>query len=196
MERLGILSGSFNPPTIAHVELLRAAQPFVDRLHCVVPRVFPHKDFFGATLEQRLEMVRLATRDLECSVAPTAHGLFVEIAREYRERHGRDTRLFFLCGADAAERVIGWDYGEPGFVERMLQELELLVAPRKGEYYPPDHLRKRVHALKMEDDHHSVSSTEVRERIARGEEWEYLVPESIVEMARAIYPKNAGAMAG
>jgi nicotinic acid mononucleotide adenylyltransferase len=35
--------------------------------------------------------------------------------------------------------------------------------------------------------HEEVSSTEVRERIARGEPWEHLVPEKIRARVREIY---------
>ena len=55
---LGILAGSFNPPTIAHLELAQAASQQVDTLIFVVPRAFPHKDYSGATLEQRIEMLQ------------------------------------------------------------------------------------------------------------------------------------------
>ena len=188
VKRLGILSGSFNPPTVAHIELLRAARPCVDALLCVVPRIFPHKDFFGATLEERLEMVTSATEDLDCRVEPTIHGLFIDIARDLRARHGDGLNLFFLCGADAAERVIGWDYGEAGFTERMLREFQLLVAPRKIEYRPPPHLRDRVHPLSLQAVHQTISSTEVRERIAQGRPWEHFVPPQILEIVRQIYP--------
>ncbi len=188
MKRLGILSGSFNPPTVAHIELLQAARPFVDELLCVIPAAFPHKDFFGATLEQRLQMVRSATSERDCRVEPTSHGLFIDIARDLRQRSRDGVELFFVCGADAAERVIGWDYGEEGFAERMLREFHLLVAPRKIEFQPPPHLRDCVHPLSLQAVHQTISSTEVRERIAQGQPWEHLVPPQILEIVRRIYP--------
>ena len=195
VKRLGILSGSFNPPTVAHIGLLQAARPYVDELLCVVPAAFPHKDFFGATLEQRLQMVRLATSEQDCRVEPTSHGLFIDIARDLRERSGDRVELFFLCGADAAERVIGWDYGEVGFAERMLREFHLLVAPRKvapGKiaFQPPPHLAHCVHPLSLQAFHQTISSTEVRERIAQSQTWEHLVPPQILEIVRQIYPAN------
>jgi nicotinate (nicotinamide) nucleotide adenylyltransferase len=186
---LGVLAGSFNPPTIAHLELVQAAVSQVDELLCVVPSVLPHKEFFGATLEQRLEM--LAALDdragVGCSIASSEKGLFTDIARECREHYGADTRLYFVCGRDAAERILGWDYGRPGVVEEMLQEFELLVAARSGEFRPPVEFRHRVHALNLRAAYDEVSSTEVRDRIARGDLWEHLVPAAIVERVREIY---------
>jgi nicotinate-nucleotide adenylyltransferase len=186
-QRLGVLAGSFNPPTIAHEELVYAAGFHVDEVLCVVPSVLPHKEFFGATLEQRLEMLVASRLMPPCSIATSEKGLFIDIARECREHYGAETRLYFVCGRDAAERILTWDYGRPGVVEEMLQEFELLVAARAGEFQPPAQFQHRIHPLGLRAAHDHVSSTEVRERIARGEPWEHLVPRTIVERVREIY---------
>jgi nicotinic acid mononucleotide adenylyltransferase len=185
--RLGILPGSFNPPTLAHRELVRAAGPHVDEVLCVLPRAFPHKEYFGATLDQRLDM--LAHSDLlePFSIATSRAGLFIDIARECRDHYGQSTKLYFLCGADAAERILSWDYGRPGVVEQMLTDFELLVAPRGQPFEPSPPHRHRIRTLPVGDDFHHVSSTEVRERIKSGLPWEHLVPRNIVEKVRAIY---------
>jgi nicotinate-nucleotide adenylyltransferase len=183
---VGILPGSFNPPTIAHEELVYAAGFHVDEVVCVVPGVLPHKEYFGATLKQRLEMLSAAV-ELPCSIAVSERGLFIDIARECRAHFGPEVRLLFVCGRDAAERILAWDYGRPGVVEEMLAELELLVAPRGGHFTPPAQYRDRIHTLHVKSGHEQVSSTEVRQRIARGEPWEHLVPEGIRERVREIY---------
>ncbi len=185
--RVGILAGSFNPPTVAHVELAQAASKVVDLVFCVVPRTFPHKDYSGATLEQRVQMLEAAGLPIPYSIASTSQGLFIDIARECRERFGPDARLSFICGRDAAERILHWDYGRAGVVEEMLNEFELLVAPRGGHFSPEAQYRHRIHALEMRGNHEEVSSTAVRERIARKEPWEHLVPEKIRERVREIY---------
>jgi len=184
---IGILAGSFNPPTLAHLELARAAAAQVDEILCVVPKVFPHKQYFGATLEQRLQMLDSLDPSQPYSIAATDRGLFLDIAHACRTHYGSETKLYFICGRDAAERILNWDYGESGAVERMMGEFELLVAPRGGRFSPPVELRQKIHELAMQGEHEHVSSTEVRERIARGEPWEHLVPESIIERVRGIY---------
>ena len=146
-DKVGILAGSFNPPTVAHLELAQAASQFVDLIVCVVPRVFPHKEYSGATLEQRMEMLDAAGLAIPHSIASTGQGLFIDIARECRDHYGAETRLSFICGRDAAERILHWDYGRPGVVEEMLREFELLVAPRGGHFSPPVEYRHRIHAL-------------------------------------------------
>jgi nicotinate-nucleotide adenylyltransferase len=185
--KLGVVAGSFNPPTIAHQELVSAAGFHVDEVLCVVPSVFPHKEFVGATLEQRLEMLAAVELAKPASIAISEKGLFIDIARECRKHYGPDTRLYFVCGRDAAERILTWDYGRPGVVEEMLQEFELLVAARGGEFRPPAEFQHRVHPLGLRGAHDHISSTEVRERIARAEPWEHLVPPEIVERVREIY---------
>jgi nicotinate (nicotinamide) nucleotide adenylyltransferase len=184
---IGILAGSFNPPTVAHVELAQAASRCVDLIVCVVPRVFPHKEYYGATLEQRIEMLDDAGLPVPHAIAATSQGLFIDMGRECRAHFGPEPHLSFICGRDAAERILNWDYGRPGVVEEMLREFELLVAPRGGHFEAPAHYRDRIHALKIASGHEEVSSTEVRERIARGADWEQFVPERIRERVREIY---------
>jgi len=181
VKRVGVLAGAFNPVTRAHVALAQAARGGVDEILCVVPRVYPHKHFHGASLEDRIEMLKLAGFD---RIEVTERGLFIDIARELQRG---DTEISFICGRDAAERMIHWDYGEPGAIEKMLEEFSLLVAERGGKYEAPAHLRHRVHRLTLDEDFSDVSSTEVRRRIEAGERWEHLVPEGIVEHVRRIY---------
>jgi nicotinate (nicotinamide) nucleotide adenylyltransferase len=181
--RVGVLAGAFNPVTRAHLALVDAARGLVDHVICVVPRNYPHKDFHGATLTERVAMLEVAAPD--CEVAVTDGGLFIEIARQLRLEHG-DAEIHFLCGRDAAERVLSWDYGAAR-VETLLEEFSLMVAGRDGEFHAPPHLRSRVRELAMAPEFDADSSSEVRRRIAASEPWEHLVPESIVEMVGRIY---------
>jgi nicotinate-nucleotide adenylyltransferase len=181
---LGILAGAFNPVTRAHLALADAALSLVDEVVCVVPRIYPHKDFDGAGLDHRIEMLSRAGGRYQVEVSE--RGLFIDIARELR-RSQPDADLYFICGRDAAERVVSWDYGVAGAIERMLAEFQLLVASRQGDFAGPAHLRHRVHPLRLVEPYDDVSSSEVRRRISAGEPWEHLVPERIVEMVRHIY---------
>ena len=66
-----------------------------------------------------------------------------------REAYGEAPELTFLCGRDAAERIVNWDYGQPGAFLKMLNEFDMLVASRNGDYAPPAALRHRIHALEL-----------------------------------------------
>ncbi len=185
---LGVLAGTFNPVTVAHLALARSALAHVDEVVFVLPRLLPHKTYSGASFDQRVQMLDSATAGVaRWSIAAADAGLFVDIAAECRAAYGMDTRLSFICGRDAAERIAAWDYGRPGVFEEMLTNFDLLVAPREGAWR-----HTAVRELCLDRDYDAVSATEVRQRIARGEPWEHLVPESIHAMARRIY-ESAGA---
>ena len=186
--RLGILAGSFNPPTRAHLALASAGLAYVDEVVLVLPRLFPHKSYEGADFVQRAVMIRAALGSHPClSAAANDGGLFADIATECHAIYGPDTQLAFLCGRDAAERIVNWDYGEPGAIERMLGTFHLLVASRQGSYEPPGPLRHRIRTLPISADLDAISASEVRRRIREGLDWEELVPETIVPMVREIY---------
>jgi len=168
--------------------LARAALETVDEVLFVLPRQFPHKPYEGASFDQRLAMLLAATAgEPRYSIAASERGLFVDIAEECHEAYGREIRLLFICGRDAAERIVGWDYGEPDAFERMLDRFELLVAARDGTYQPPAGILDRMHLLEVPEDISFISATAVRERLNSGEPWEHLVPAEIVPMIRQIY---------
>ena len=186
--KLGILSGAYHPPTRAHLGIARAALAIVDEVLFVLPSVFPHKEYSQAGFQERLRMLMAATSgEPRYSVASTDGGLFVEIARECRNSYGPDPELWFLCGSDAAERIVNWDYGEPGAYQKMLDEFGLLVAERDGRYEPPAGMHHRILHLPVELDLAGISATEVRKRIARMLPWEHLVPNSIAGLVKEIY---------
>lgn len=185
---LGILPGTFNPITIAHLALAHAALAHVDEVVFTLPRVFPHKGYSGASFPERVELLRAAlSGDTAFSIAAVERGLFADIAAECRASYGEGVRLTFLCGRDAAERVAGWDYGRPGALAEMLRHFDLLVAARAGEYSPPAEFRAAMRRLELTGEFDHVSATEVRGRIARGEPWEHLVPAAVRERVREIY---------
>ena len=195
--RVGVLPGAFNPPTIAHVALAREArrEHDLDQVVFLLPRVFPHKGYRAASFEQRLALLdTAAAADPAFAVASSDVGLFIDIARAFRKSYGLHVEIFILCGRDAAERAVSWDYQEgPGF-ERQLDEFQLLVASRGGRYDPPEEYKCRVHPIQMPDSPGAVSSSMVREAIARGEPWKHWVAagtrELIVELG--LYRKPAG----
>ena len=188
VSRLGILPGSFNPPTRAHLILAEAALSKVDAIVLVLPRTFPHKDYTGADFTQRISMLCAAVDGRSrLSAAVSEGGLFAEIAEEYWAAHGSGTELAFVCGRDAAERIMTWDYGDPVRLTRMLETFRLLVASRDGEYDPPDVWRHRIDPLAVPEDLGAISASEVRRRIQARLAWESLVPEAIVPLVRRIY---------
>lgn len=186
--RLGILPGTFNPVTVAHLALAAAARSLCQEVLFVLPRVFPHKPYSGASLEQRIELLEAALDgNSGCSLGISETGLFAEIAGECRLSYGPLVRLSFLCGRDAAQRIVEWDYGEPSAISRILRNFDLLIARRNGEYAPPADLCGAMERLELPSGLEFVSATEVRHRLARGGDWEHLVPGAIRDRVRQIY---------
>jgi nicotinate-nucleotide adenylyltransferase len=181
--KLAILPGAFNPPTRAHLAMADAALTMADEVLFALPRAFPHKEYTGSEFETRLEWLRTALAGYpRFSLAVTEGGLFIEIAQEARAVYGAGAELFFLCGRDAAERIVGWDYGEGDGIHKQLESFALLVAARSGVYEPPPQIRNRVHGLALPPGFDEVSSSEVRRRVRAGELWRDLVPGSIADL--------------
>ena len=188
--RLAVFPGTFNPVTVAHLALARAALNVAGEVLFVLPRALPHKEFSGATFDERIELLVTAVQEHDrFSVAASNAGLFVDIAAECRAAYGESVEFSFLCGRDAAERIANWDYGDPAAFEAMLREFDLLVAARSGEYAPPENLRGFVSALELPCSLDHVSATEIRERIAASGEWEHLVPATVQQRVREIYTR-------
>ena len=185
---VAVFPGAWTPPTVAHLEMARAALARVDEVVWVLPRAFPHKGFEGAGFEDRKQMlVRLAETEPGFSAAVSNGGLYAEIAEEAREFFGEATGVVLLAGRDAVERMATWDYGKPGVFDELVRRHRLLVAARQGEYEPAAHHHDRIIRLMMAADWDEVSSSEVRRRMESGQDWHDLVPAAIRGMVRNLY---------
>jgi nicotinic acid mononucleotide adenylyltransferase len=183
-----VLPGAWNPPTVAHVGIARAALEWAGEVVLVLPRAFPHKGFEGVSFENRIGMLcQVAAAGKGLSVASSEGGLYVEIAEEAAEALEPETEIGLVCGRDAAERIAAWDYGAPGVFEAMIGRHPLLVAGREGAYVPAPAHSHRVVILPIDGSFDEVSSSEIRRRIVTGECWQHLVPEAIVPRVAELY---------
>ena len=184
---VALLAGAWNPPTRAHVALAEAAREFAPEVLLTLPGVLPHKEFEEPGFDTRLGwLLQLAAGREWLGVAAGGSGLFVELARGLRAADPSVEQIFVVCGSDAAERFLNWDYADGAGVERQLREFTLLVAPRGAPFVPPERLRAAVHPLDLAEGWQTLSSTELRQRIKRGEAWAHMAPEEIAaEIERA-----------
>jgi nicotinamide-nucleotide adenylyltransferase len=184
-KRFGVLSGSFNPPTNAHIDLAaRAREAF--QLDCVLfllSRVTIDKqENEGLSLEDRLLLLSLFSRELKWSSAAAANrGLYFEQAEALRRLLGTKAKLFFIVGMDKVAQIFDARYYRDRdealvklFIEAQLiaagrerageRELrELLARPENDNY------ADRVYFLQMPDETKQIASSSVRDRFARGE---------------------------
>jgi nicotinate-nucleotide adenylyltransferase len=186
--RVVLFPGTWNPPTVAHVDIARAVLRQADEVIWVMPRVLPHKSFEGPGFEVRCRMLEsLVQHSPGFSAAISEGGLYAEIAEEARQHFGQGTKIALVMGRDAAERIATWDYGRPGYFEEFIERHQLFVAARRGEYEPAPRHAAAISTLPMESSWDEVSSSEVRRRIAAGEAWRHLVPQAIAGMVEGLY---------
>jgi nicotinate-nucleotide adenylyltransferase len=167
------LGGVFDPPHLGHVALARAAleQLALERLLVLVVADPGHKHV-TTPAATRLELARLAFEDVTgAEVELDPHGRTVDSL----EARNLDDAVFVL-GADEFADFPHWKRPE-----RVLELVRLGVAKRPGV---PDERRREAHARLSAPDRISyfelapvpVSSSLVRERVARGEPIDDLVP--------------------
>jgi nicotinate-nucleotide adenylyltransferase len=201
--RLGILSAAFNPLTRAHVALAQSAYDHY-QLHevlFVLPITQPHKLIHDAPLEARLRMIDLAVQGHPAfSIGMCTHGLFVDICRAATVAYPPQTHLWFISGRYAAERILTWPYPDPAkALGEFFAQAELLVADREGAFVLPDTSTVRdyaghVHHLPLPAEYSHVSATEIRTRLAKGEEVGELVPPPVLSYIRGqhLYREGEG----
>ncbi len=204
---LGILGGTFNPPHLGHVAVARHAldELALDRVLLVPAHASPHKSAGGHVSgaedpgpEHRLRMCQLAVEGIDglavCDIELERGGLSytVDTLNSIHASHP-DATLTLIVGADTAGTINSWR--EP---ERLLELTQLAVAARAGA------ARRRVlDALDgasvrfLEMPTISVSSSRVRERVARGETVEELVGPAVARYIEGhrLYRSSAGAAA-
>jgi nicotinate-nucleotide adenylyltransferase len=178
-----LLGGSFDPPHLGHVELARAAEQRFgpDDLVVLVTASPAHKDV-EADAETRLELARAAFPDREVELDPYERTVDMLEA-------GRWSEPLFLIGADEFADFLSWK--DP---EGVLSRARLAVATRPG--YPHDRLDRVLRELARPDRVEffeiapvPVSSREIRDRVARGEPIDELVPPQVAALieARGLY---------
>lgn len=183
--RLGVLGGAYNPITLAHLAVAGAAMAHfdIDEVLFLLPQVPPHKTIFGASLEQRLEMMRLAVEDAPYAAAGlSSHGLFVDMYEGLLAIYPQRPEVFFLTGRDAAERILAWHYDDAEeALKRMFDSFQFIVCSRQGPFTMPDDpllapYRSRIHSCPLPPHADAISATEVRQRCERGLPINDLVP--------------------
>jgi nicotinate-nucleotide adenylyltransferase len=176
----GLLGGTFNPPHNGHIALAAAARRHfdLDDLAILVAVRPGHKEVqLGA--ESRVKLAQAAFPDCEVELDP--HERTVDLLKE-----GRWKDPLFLIGADQFADFLTWKDPE-GVIERA----RIGVATRPG--YPRERLDEvlgrlsrpeRVELFDIEPV--PVSSREIRDRVARGESIDGLVPPDVAALIRSL----------
>ena len=183
--RLGLLGGTFDPPHLGHVA---AARTVLTELGLDHVDLLVANDPWQKTDERTVTPAGLRLQMAEALVAGEA-GLGVddrEIRRggptytadtlEELRRQQPETELFLIVGSDTAERITTWHRPE------VVRSLSTLVIVNRGEQKAPQHLDGAIHVF-MEPV--EVSSTSIRERIARSESVDHLTVDGVLNIIQA-----------
>ena len=193
--RVGILPGSFNPPTIAHTDLAGAARRRFE-LDCVVyslSSVIVDKERVeGLCREDRLLLLSLLAQDHPwLGVAVVNRGLYSEQAPGFRASFGGDPDLRFIVGMDKVLQIFDPKYYDDR--ERALDALFAhvrLVAANREDWGAAElralldqpantPYRDCVEPLMLAAHLKDQSSSAVRRGVEEGSSWDGDVPDVV-----------------
>lgn len=181
-ENILVFSGSFNPPTTAHLALLKQAQQFA-RQH---EPMFVYAAFSTHTTDKEtvqrpllLDRILLLKRLLNTRLPHTGillfnRGLYIEQAEALYRSFPRVKRIFFLVGFDKIVQILDPRYYDDRdkALLALFKLARFLVAPRgnAGEHELADllhqsenqHFTQFIHMLPFDPAYRLVSSTHVR----------------------------------
>jgi nicotinate-nucleotide adenylyltransferase len=187
-ERVGIFGGTFDPIHMGHVVAASDARARLelDRVLLVVAGdPWQKRGIVVASAADRLALVEAAVAEvdgLEASSVEIDRGQPSVTADTLEALAGPDRSLYLLLGADAVANMSTWQR-----LEDTRDLATVVVVEREGEHATPPGDGWSVEHLAI--PRLDVSSTDIRQRLARGFPVHGLVPESVVRVihARGLY---------
>jgi len=198
--RIGIMGGTFDPIPYGHLFIAECARyKFSLESVLFIPAGDPahkhRKDIVEAV--HRFEMTRLAVHsnpffflsDLE--VKRSGPTYTVDTLEYLHAENGEDVELFFITGADAIIEILTWKN-----VTRVFELCQFIAVTRPGYSFEKMNdvlnsldpvFQRKIHI--HETSGIMVSSTEIRQSVAKGEPIRYLLPEAVEKyiLAHALY---------
>ena len=191
MTRLGVLGGTFDPPHFGHLVIAQEAAFALglERVLFAPARMPPHK--LGEPLTpagHRIRMTELAiagSPTFELSTADlegTGPSYTLDLIDRLKAERGSWAEIAFIVGMDSLAELPSWR--EP---ENVLDSCLLVAVQRPGQAQVDlrqlgEAIAGRAHKIcVLEAPGVEVSSTLLRERVARGEPIRYLTPDSVVD---------------
>lgn len=164
--RIALFGGTFDPVHLGHLHLAGLAKSALnlDEIRFIPCQISPHKsDSTPASTHDRLEMIRLATRDLPWAVVDDFETLrdgpsFSWQTAEAMKAKFPDAKLFWIMGTDQWDALPDWAHPE-----RLAACVEFIVFSRGTP--PSPRAGYHLHALEAD---HPASATAIREAIAAG----------------------------
>lgn len=191
--KIGIYGGTFNPPHLGHLTAARAVFELLglDLLLLIPAGLPPHKELPAGspTAEQRLEMTRLAgeqlglgdkVRTLDIELERGGRSFTSDTLAQLKEQYP-DSELWLLMGTDMFLTLQAWHEPEKilslagiAAFGRTEEDTEELFSAQR-EYLYQTYPQARIFTLTIPGVI-EVSSTELREKLAKGEGGNLLAP--------------------
>ncbi|MGN0596125.1 MAG: nicotinate (nicotinamide) nucleotide adenylyltransferase [Ruminiclostridium sp.] len=186
MIKVGIFGGSFNPVHCGHINMAKGAADLLklDKVLVMPTANSPHRETAATPFEDRMEMCRLAFADdkrFEISDFEKKLGgknYTILTLRALKEVYPKDTMFYLLIGGDMLFYFKKWYR-----YESILKECTVVAAARENSEYidlmefANELGRVKVLNLPVVE----ASSTEVRERLSKGESTEGLIPQDVAD---------------
>lgn len=199
--RLGLLAGSFNPPTVAHQTLALAGLTVggIDRVwNALSTRTVDKEIVSGAALEDRLLLLDLLVEpDRRLGTAIMNRGLYVDQAQIVAEAFPTLGEIVFLVGHDKIVQIFDPRYYDDrdAALEALFARAGFLVAPR-GDDGPealaallnrPENRRfaGAVRPLDLASDLRDVASSTIRQHLESGGDLDLAVPPLVADFIAA-----------
>lgn len=180
------MGGTFDPIHYGHLVAAEMARTefALDKVLFIPNGVSPHKMRREITDAQtRYRMVEMAIRDnpeftiSRIEIERTGPSYAVDTLKELRQLYPHHA-LYFITGMDALQEIFDWHKAK-----EILELTEFIAATRPG-YESRDFLLKiaseypqflpKIHLLEVPAL--AISSTDIRQRVARGQSIRYLLP--------------------
>lgn len=150
--RIAMLPGSFDPPTLGHVNIIRRSAALYDKLYVVVANNIAKKYLFSA--EERVEILKDIFEDCPSIEIVSYEGLVVDFARE--------NNIGVMVRGVRALVDFGYEFELAMTNKQLLPSLEVLFMPTDPNYF-------------------LLRSSQIREMAAFGADVSTMVPSVVVE---------------
>lgn len=196
-QRIGIMGGTFDPIHVGHLLTAEAVRDeyCLDKVLFIPAAEPPHKlDQSVTAADHRYAMTVLATRsnpnfevsDIEMHRSGPSYT--IDTIAELIKIYGEGTEFFFITGADTIQEIHTWNR-----IDRLLEMCHFIGASRQGclpdiaqiKAFFGELGEKKIHRLETLEL--EISSTDIRNRIKRGQSIRYIVPSEVEEY---IYEKG------
>ncbi|KPJ63036.1 MAG: hypothetical protein AMS15_01920 [Planctomycetes bacterium DG_23] len=190
--KLGVLGGTFNPLHMGHLIIAQEAylRLRLDKVIFVPAATPPHKpqeDLLDAM--HRYRMVALTLRNdprfvaSDMEIKRSGKSYTVDTLEELRKKYGPRAEIYLIVGSDTLDEFPTWkDF------PRIAQISQIVVVVRPGHSLERiDDLKailgedkvEEIKGLMLKDPLISISASDIRRRVARGESIRYLVPRTV-----------------